>query len=188
MSTRRKSYRVPAGRIVGLNDLRARVATASDMVHHLDATSPAEEFQQAMEALHEAYWIAAALAGNNSRTECREHPQGPVDPEAPDGWGVCLLCNSRRRAGLARPHPATGQNLTGATSAVNRPRRSLEAARQPSPPESAQWREPAHLHAAQLEPDSLILARRRQTADPVRARALARARQEKAARRAEGTP
>lgn len=185
---RKKTYRVPAGRVVGLRDLRARMATANDLAYHLDHTSPIEDFQQVMEALHEAYWIAAALAAKNSRTECRDHPQGPVDPEPPEGWGVCLLCNSRRRAGLARPRPVTGQNLTGATSAVNRPRRSLEAARQPSPPESAQWREPAHLHTAQLEPDSLILTRRRETADPIRARALARARQEKAARRAEGTP
>ena len=180
--TQKKTYRVPPGRVVGLRDLRARMATANDLAYHLELTSSQEQFQEVMEALHEAYWIAAALAASNSRTGCSEHPQGPVDPNAPDGWGRCLLCNSRRRAGLIRQRDVTGQNLTGATSGLNRPQRSLEAARQPSPPEAAPWREPAHLHTEQLTYDSPILARRRERADSRRAAALARARREKAAR------
>ncbi|MGY3199804.1 hypothetical protein [Streptomyces sp. TE5632] len=110
-----------------------------------------------------------------------------MDPEAPEGWGRCLLCNSRRRSGLVRQRDVNGQNLPGATSGLNRPQRNLEAARQPSPPESAAWREPAGLHAAQLTYDSPILARRRERADPTRAAALARARKEKAARQQEAS-
>jgi hypothetical protein len=32
-----------------------------------------------------------------SATGCDRHPEGPVDPTAPEGWGVCLLCNTHRR-------------------------------------------------------------------------------------------
>jgi hypothetical protein len=175
------SYRVPAGRVVGLADLRARMATANDLAYHLELTSDTEDFAKVMEALHEAYWIAAALASRSSRTGCREHPHGPVDPEAPDGWGVCLLCNSRRRIGQAKAREIHGQPLTGATAEINRPRRAVETAREPSPPEAAAWREPAEQHPPVL--DSPILANRRTGQDHTHAAALARARHEKAARK-----
>lgn len=175
-----KSTRVPAGRVVGLADLRARMATANDLAHDLTLTSAQADFQQVMEALHEAYWIAAELAKETSRTGCREHPQGPVDPIAPDGWGQCLLCNNRRRSGRTEPRQVTGQRLTGATSATNRPREQIEAARRPSRPELARWREPEHVVTESAEYDSPILARRRATADPIHAAALARARDERA--------
>lgn len=133
-----------------------------------------------MEALHEAYWIAAELAKATSRTGCKQHPQGPVDPVAPDGWGNCLLCNNWRRSGRTEPRQITGARLTGATSATNRPRERVEAARRPSRPELAQWREPEHVLAESEKYDSPILARRRATADPIHAAALARARAERA--------
>ncbi|WNI20335.1 hypothetical protein [Actinacidiphila sp. ITFR-21] len=177
---REKSYRVPAGRVVGLTDLRARMATANDLAFHLELTSDTADFKAVMDALHEAYWIAAALASANTRTGCREHPHGPVDPEAPEGWGTCLLCNGRRRAGLTRPREVTGQRPTGATAQVNRPNRALEAARRPSPPQAAAWREPADVHTREV--DSPILAARRASVDRTHDAALARARQERAAR------
>lgn len=185
--TRSKSFRVPPGRVVGLTDLRARMATANDIAYHLEPTSDTADFRQVMEALHEAYWIAAALASSTSRTGCREHPQGPVDPEAPEGWGACLLCNSRRRIGMVRQRPATSEAFTGATSAVNRPARNLEAARQPSSPDRAQWREPAHVHEARMEAGAPRPDHRTAGADRTHAAALARARSDKADRnRTEG--
>ncbi|MEC3995058.1 hypothetical protein VSR01_16555 [Actinacidiphila sp. DG2A-62] len=183
--TRQKTYRVPAGRVVGLTDLRARMATANDLAYHLELTSDTDDFAEVMEALHEAYWIAAALASRASRTGCREHPHGPVDPEAPEGWGVCLLCNSRRRIGQVKAREIHGQPLTGATAEINRPRRSVETAREPSPPEAAEWREPAAQHPPVL--DSPILVHRRADQDRTHAAALARARADKAARK-DGDP
>jgi hypothetical protein len=29
-------------------------------------------------------------------TECVDHPRGPVDRAAPEGWGRCFFCNMRR--------------------------------------------------------------------------------------------
>jgi hypothetical protein len=161
------------------------MATANDLAYHLELTSDTADFAKVMEALHEAYWIAAALASRSSRTGCAEHPHGPVDPEPEDGWGVCLLCNSRRRIGRTAAREITGQRRTGATADVNRPRRRIDAAREPSPPQAAAWREPPGQHPAPL--DSPILAHRRASQDRTHAAALARARHEKAARKtAEG--
>lgn len=184
---RRKSYRVPQGRVVGLRDLQARMATANDMAYHLELTSDTEDFRKVMEALHEAYWIAAALASCTTRTGCSEHPHGPVDPEAPEGWGACLLCNSRRRVGLTEPRSVTGQFLTGATSDVNRPKERVEAARLPASPDRDQWCEPAGRFVT-AEPDSPILAHRRSRTDRTHAAAVAKARAEKAARAKSGQP
>ncbi|WP_439082138.1 hypothetical protein [Streptomyces sp. WL006] len=177
--SKQKSFRVPAGRVVGLSDLRARMATANDLAYDLTVTSDTADFKQVMEALHEAYWIAAALASASSRTGCTEHPQGPVDPVAPDGWSKCLLCNNRRRSGRTEPVKLTGRYLTGATADVNRPRERVEAARQPADPGRAAWREPEGAHPAPL--DSPVLAHRRATADHTHAAALARARAERTA-------
>ncbi|MFJ9461061.1 hypothetical protein ACIRST_39080 [Kitasatospora sp. NPDC101447] len=129
-----KSF-LPAGRVVGLADLRTKMATANDLAYHAALTSDPAEFQAVMEALHEAYWIAAALASRCTRTGCAEHPHGPVDPEAPDGWGQCLLCNSRRCSGRTRRAlrmVGNGEHLTGATSQMNRPQVSLDAGRRPA--------------------------------------------------------
>ncbi|MEU7092954.1 hypothetical protein [Kitasatospora aureofaciens] len=188
--TSQKSYRVPAGRVVGLADLRTKMATANDLAYHLALTSDPGEFQVVMEALHAAYWIAAALAKRSTRTGCAEHPHGPVDPEAPDGWGQCLLCNSRRRSGRARRAlrmVGNGENLTGATSQVNRPQRSLNASMRPAEANASRWREPEEVHTTQ--PYSPILAHRQAAADSEKthAAALARARREKA-ERAAGQP
>ncbi|MGC9436790.1 hypothetical protein [Streptomyces sp. WG5] len=40
-------------------------------------------------------------------TRCPEHPTGPVDPDAFDG---CLLCETRRRAGLRTPRPRSADS------------------------------------------------------------------------------
>ncbi|MFC8463370.1 hypothetical protein [Streptomyces sp. NPDC057250] len=175
----RRTTRVPAGRIVGLKDLQARMATANDAAYHLGPTSSPEDFTEVMAALAEAYWIAADLAHQRSKTGCKEHPAGPVDPIAPDGWSTCLLCNNRRRRGDAGPRQVTGQRLTGATSDRNRHAERVAEARRPSPPEAAAWRmpEPAPSPADQ-DPQTAITRERART----HAAAVARARQDRAAR------
>jgi hypothetical protein len=160
------------------------MATANDLAYHLELTSDTDDFAAVMEALHEAYWIAAALASRSSRTGCAEHPHGPVDPEPEDGWGLCLLCNSRRRIGRTTAREITGQQMTGATSHVNRPRQRLETARQPSPPDASAWREPTTEPAP--APDTPAAADRRAGQDATFAAAVARARAEKARKTADG--
>ncbi|MEU0181484.1 hypothetical protein ABZ312_09870 [Streptomyces sp. NPDC006207] len=172
----RRSRSIPAARVVGLKDLQTRMATANDLAYHLDYTSEPEDFEKVMEALDEAYWIAADLARKKSRTGCTDHPHGPIDPLAPEGWGSCLICNGRRRSGKTGERNRTGALLTGATSDTNRPAERVAAAREPSPAEAARWRMPDEPR----ELDSPILAARRSSADRTHAAALARARQERA--------
>ncbi|GAA2948775.1 hypothetical protein ACFPN0_14895 [Kitasatospora cinereorecta] len=176
----RRSRSIPAARVVGLKDLQARMATANDLAYHLDYTSEPEDFEKVMEALHEAYWIAADLAKKRTRTGCTDHPHGPVDPIAPEGWGTCLICNSRRRSGKqARTERDSEVWLTGATSEVNRPAEKVAAALQ-SPSTDPRWRMQPHEERTDL--DSPILAARRTGVDRTHAAALARARQERAAK------
>lgn len=63
-----------------------------------DGAHPAE-YDPIADALYVAFQTAAALAPAKSYTGCSEHPNGALDPEAPDGWGRCLICNDRRRLG-----------------------------------------------------------------------------------------
>ena len=46
-----------------------------------------------------------AISTPKPTTRCPEHPSGPVDPDAFDG---CLLCETRRRAGLCAPRHRSG--------------------------------------------------------------------------------
>jgi hypothetical protein len=39
----------------------------------------------------------AAEPARRTTTGCDTHPEGAIDPLAPDGWGRCLFCNDRRR-------------------------------------------------------------------------------------------
>ncbi|GGZ23791.1 hypothetical protein GCM10010387_16280 [Streptomyces inusitatus] len=181
----RRSPRVPAARVVGLKDLQARMATANDLAYHLDLTSVPEDFQTVMKALEEAYWIAADLAHQRSKTGCTDHPHGPVDPVAPEGWSSCLFCNNNRRRGVQQPRAVTGQRLTGATSGRNRHAERVEEARRPSPPEAARWREPdIRPSPADEDPEAAVRRERART----HAAAVDRARQDRAARKKAGTP
>ncbi|MFD3608987.1 hypothetical protein ACFWXA_13100 [Streptomyces atroolivaceus] len=176
----RRTRSIPAARVVGLKDLQARMATANDIAYHLDYTSEPEDFEKVMEALHEAYWIAADLAKKRTRTGCADHPHGPVDPVAPEGWGTCLICNGRRRSGKQARTEREGEILlTGATSEVNRPAETVAAALQPTAADP-RWRMQPHEERTDL--DSPILAARRAGVDRTHAAALARARQERAAK------
>lgn len=64
----------------------------------LNADEVRQDLERALALLDEAVTTPKAV------TRCREHPNGPVDPDATD---LCLLCESRRRGGLRaqRPRP-----------------------------------------------------------------------------------
>ncbi|MER5200525.1 hypothetical protein ACWD3J_44070 [Streptomyces sp. NPDC002755] len=49
-----------------------------------------------------------AISTPKPTTRCPEHPGGPVDPDAAD---LCLLCETRRRAGLRAPRPRSEADI-----------------------------------------------------------------------------
>ncbi|MFD4659708.1 hypothetical protein ACFWP2_29245 [Kitasatospora sp. NPDC058444] len=100
---RSQSYSVPTGRPFLLGELRSKVASIGDAVLGLWADAHPAEYEPVADDLYAAFRTAANLAPPRSRTGCTTHPDGAVDPEAPQGWTRCLLCNSARRRGT---HPA----------------------------------------------------------------------------------
>ncbi|MET9695375.1 hypothetical protein ABZY31_00360 [Streptomyces sp. NPDC006529] len=105
-----RGYSVPTGRPYALKELHGKLGTLGDRMQDLYEGSHPAEYDGIADALHTAFQTAAALAPSKSYTGCPQHPNGALDPEAPDGWGRCLLCNDRRRMGLrgrgAVPAPA----------------------------------------------------------------------------------
>ncbi|MER6212720.1 hypothetical protein ACGFY6_19125 [Streptomyces sp. NPDC048387] len=94
-----RGYTVPTGRPYALKELQAGVGALGDRIKDLyDGAHPAE-YDPVADALYIAFKTAAALAPAKSYTGCPEHPNGALDPEAPEGWGRCLICNDRRRLG-----------------------------------------------------------------------------------------
>ncbi|MFD3805147.1 hypothetical protein ACFWSF_31235 [Streptomyces sp. NPDC058611] len=95
-----RGYSVPTGRPYALKELQASLGSLGDHLRELyDGAHPAE-YDGIADALYVAFQTAAGLAPAKSYTGCSEHPNGALDPEAPDGWGRCLICNDRRRLGL----------------------------------------------------------------------------------------
>ncbi|MFI8262340.1 MULTISPECIES: hypothetical protein [unclassified Streptomyces] len=98
-----RGYSVPTGRPYALKELQAALGSLGDHLRELyDGAHPAE-YEAVADALYTAFQTAAGLAPAKSYTGCSEHPNGALDPEAPDGWGRCLICNDRRRLGLRSP-------------------------------------------------------------------------------------
>ncbi|MEU3402436.1 hypothetical protein [Streptomyces sp. NPDC006670] len=94
-----RGYTVPTGRPYALKELQAAVGALGDRIKDLyDGSHPAE-YDPVADALYVAFQTAAGLAPAKSYTGCPEHPNGALDPEAPEGWGRCLICNDRRRLG-----------------------------------------------------------------------------------------
>ncbi len=94
-----KSYSVPTGRPFNLKDLHSKLPSVSDQVRNLCPAGDPTEYDALADDLYEAFRVAAALAPPRTMTGCADHPQGPVDPLAPEGWSRCLYCNSFRRRG-----------------------------------------------------------------------------------------
>ncbi|WP_030193157.1 hypothetical protein [Streptomyces sp. NRRL S-87] len=102
-------YSVPTGRPYALKELQAALGALGDQARELYEGAHPAEYETIADALHAAFQTAAGLAPARSYTGCAEHPNGALDPEAPDGWGRCLICNDRRRLALARRHGRPGQ-------------------------------------------------------------------------------
>ncbi|WP_282206809.1 hypothetical protein [Kitasatospora fiedleri] len=94
---------MPAGRPFLLAELRTKMASIGDAVTGLWSDSHPAEYDDVADELYAVFRTAANLAPPKSHTGCRTHPDGAVDPEAPQGWTRCLLCNEARRRGM---HPA----------------------------------------------------------------------------------
>ncbi|MCX5074564.1 hypothetical protein OHA84_18055 [Streptomyces sp. NBC_00513] len=114
-----RGYSVPTGRPYALKELQATLGSLGDHMRELyDGAHPAE-YDGVADALYIAFQTASGLAPAKSYTGCPEHPNGALDPEAPDGWGRCLICNDRRRLGLR----GQGGRTAGAAPAAGEQRR-----------------------------------------------------------------
>ncbi|MEV7616718.1 hypothetical protein [Streptomyces sp. NPDC089799] len=94
-----RGYSVPTGRPYALKELQAGLGALGDQARDLYDGAHPSEYEGVADALYAAFQTAAGLAPAKSYTGCTEHPNGALDPEAPEGWGRCLLCNDRRRLG-----------------------------------------------------------------------------------------
>lgn len=182
-----QSFRVPAGRVMGLKALREQLAALNDLAAELTVTSHPEEFLQVSAAMRDLYATTRRLSNTTADTGCRWHPGGAVDPGAPEGWSNCLICNTNRGAAYPSGRPIgltlLGQQMTGATANLNRPALRVDEALQPSPAELAQWREPEGEFQADLKRINKLGGFRRDPVDPVHEAARIRARADRAARK-----
>jgi hypothetical protein len=185
--TEQKSFRVPAGRVMGLKVLREQLAALNDLAAELSVTSHPEELLQVAASVRDLYATIRKLTNTTADTGCRWHPGGAVDHAAPEGWGNCLICNTNRGNGVTSSGRPEGlrlraENMTGATAHLNRPAIRVAEALQVSPAELAQWREPEG--AFRPEPERPVLGGfRRDAIDPVYEAARIRARADRAARK-----
>jgi hypothetical protein len=60
----------------------------------LTRDTPPEKLHELREDLQRALRLVDEVAGPKPLTDCKEHPFGAVDEDAPDR---CLLCQTRRR-------------------------------------------------------------------------------------------
>ncbi|WP_329456088.1 hypothetical protein [Streptomyces sp. NBC_01497] len=104
------AYRVPTGRPDLLEELHRKLPGVDDRIRQLPVPADPTEYEQIADTVYEVFVVARNLVARRRSTGCAHHPNGPVDPLAPTGWGHCLLCNSRRRVGrpdvrAAEPEP-----------------------------------------------------------------------------------
>ncbi|MCX5434765.1 hypothetical protein OHU11_42055 (plasmid) [Streptomyces sp. NBC_00257] len=99
------TYRVPTKRPLLLKELRSRLPSADDLIRNIHGYGDPTEYDAIADSLHRVFTTARNLAPTRHSTNCSIHPNGPVDPHSPQGWGKCLFCNSSRRAGNPRTQP-----------------------------------------------------------------------------------
>ncbi|QFQ99319.1 hypothetical protein F9278_27795 [Streptomyces phaeolivaceus] len=80
-------------------ELHRKLPSVDDRINWLSVPADPTEYEQVADSLHSLFVTARNLAPDRNVTGCTRHPNGPVDTEAPEGWGRCLLCNSNRRIG-----------------------------------------------------------------------------------------
>lgn len=79
-----------------LANVKIALRAATQTVNALDASSSTHAVRDAHTAIQRIARALQAIA-HPTLTSCTHHPHGPVDPDPPEGWSRCLLCNSRRR-------------------------------------------------------------------------------------------
>ena len=90
---------MPVGRPYLLAEFRTKLAAVNTAVGGLYGDSHPAEFDATSDAVYLLFNIARNLAPARTYTGCERHPNGAIDPEAPQGWTRCLLCNEARRVG-----------------------------------------------------------------------------------------
>ncbi|WP_179041195.1 hypothetical protein [Streptomyces acidiscabies] len=93
------SYRIPPRRPSLMAELHRQLPSVNDRINWLSALADPTEYEQITDDLYAVFITARDLAPVRNATGCSRHPNGPVDTEAPAGWGLCLLCNTSRRIG-----------------------------------------------------------------------------------------
>ena len=115
--TRRgQQYTVPTGRPFLLGELRTKLAAIEGSVRALYADAHPAELETVADETYLLFTIARNLAPAKTYTGCDRHPNGAIDPEAPEGWTRCLLCNEARRRGTTAagvPGPASRTSNLG---------------------------------------------------------------------------
>ncbi|MER6047238.1 hypothetical protein ACFC0M_20220 [Streptomyces sp. NPDC056149] len=78
-----------------------------DRIRHISGYGDPTEYDAIADSLYKVFLTARNLAPTLHSTNCTQHPNGPVDPEPPQGWGQCLFCNKNRRVGNPRARAGT---------------------------------------------------------------------------------
>ncbi|WP_329625926.1 hypothetical protein OG357_38480 (plasmid) [Streptomyces sp. NBC_01255] len=73
-----------------------------DRIRAIPGQGDPTEYDEIADSLYKVFLTVRNLAPTRNSTDCDSHPNGPVDPEPPEGWGHCLFCNSNRRVGDPR--------------------------------------------------------------------------------------
>ncbi|MFI1839772.1 hypothetical protein [Streptomyces olivaceoviridis] len=106
------SYRVPTGRPFLMREMHNKLPGIDDRIAMLPDPADPTEYEDIADALWDLFLVVKNLAPSPNATGCQRHPGGPVDTEAPAGWGRCLLCNHNRRIS----HPEAKKAMESATS------------------------------------------------------------------------
>lgn len=102
-----------------MNEMGRKHPGIDDRLIYLPDPADPTEYEAVADALWDLFLTVRNLAPPRSATGCSDHPTGPVDTEAPEGWGRCLLCNQRRRVG--RPHVKAATHEPGSVWATPAP-------------------------------------------------------------------
>lgn len=102
----RRGLRIPTSWPPLLRELKDRLRSVDVRWTDLHAASDPLLFDDLADYLDALFTTAAEFAPPRGGTGCPEHRKGPIDPEPPEGWGACLLCNLRRRRGRLDRIPA----------------------------------------------------------------------------------
>ncbi|KPI02904.1 hypothetical protein OK074_5054 [Actinobacteria bacterium OK074] len=94
-------------------ELHRSLPSLNDRINWLSAHADPTEYEPVADSLYSLFNTARNMAPDRNATGCTRHPNGPVDTEAPENWGRCLLCNGNRRIGHpgVKAAPQTQQSM-----------------------------------------------------------------------------